>query len=132
MFNIFVIELAHPRIHFIFVSFYNLSTRIIDRVFNILVISHFRLSISKLPGLSIEPLKMARSNVEEFLNQLGDGKFGNVVRAKGFIETDDGTVRIEYVLGRWDIHEFGSTAPRVEFIGTKLSESDIERSLRPR
>ena len=41
-------------------------------------------------------------------------------------------VRIEYVMGSWDIHEFGPAAPRVEFIGTGLRENDIADALNAR
>lgn len=79
--------------------------------------------------LSIKPSKLSRSNVEDFLNLLGGGTFGDVDRAKGFVETDAGTVRVEFVMGQWDIHEFGTADPRVEFIGTNLKVSEIEESL---
>ena len=86
-------------------------------------------STQGMETLSIQPPEMARSQVQGFLKSVEQGRFGEVVRAKGFIETGDGMVRIEYVMGSWDIHEFGSADPRVEFIGTELRENDIEDAL---
>ncbi|MCY4108442.1 MAG: GTP-binding protein [Chloroflexi bacterium] len=86
-------------------------------------------STQGMETLSIQPPKIARSQVQGFLKSVEQGRFGEVVRAKGFIETGDGMVRIEYVMGSWDIHEFGSAAPRVEFIGTGLRRSEIEEAL---
>ena len=89
-------------------------------------------STQGMETLSIQPPKMERPRVEEFLELLGEGKFGDVVRAKGFIETGEGMVRIEYVMGSWDIHDFGAADPRVEFIGTGLLDRAIEEALRSR
>ena len=89
-------------------------------------------STQGMETLSVQPPKMARSRIEDFLKSVGEGRFGDVVRAKGFVETGEGMVRIEYVMGSWDIHEFGAADPRVEFIGTGLRDSEIEDALRIR
>ena len=89
-------------------------------------------STQGMQTLSLQPSKMARSHVEEFLKSVSEGRFGDIVRAKGFIETGQGMVRIEYVMGSWDIHDFGAADPRVEFIGTGLRDSEIDDALRAR
>ena len=89
-------------------------------------------STQGMETLSIQPSKTARSQIADFLESVAEGTFGEVVRAKGFVETGDGMVRIEYVMGSWDIHEFGPAAPRVEFIGTGLLKNQIEDALNAR
>ena len=89
-------------------------------------------STQGMETLSVQPPKMARSRIEDFLKSVGEGRFGYVVRAKGFVETGEGMVRIEYVMGSWDIHEFGAADPRVEFIGTGLRDGEIKDALRIR
>ena len=88
-------------------------------------------STQGMQTLSIEPSQMTRAQVEIFLDELAKGQFGTVLRAKGFINSPEHTIRIEYVMGQSDIHQFGTASPRIEFIGTDLKEDCIEEALRP-
>lgn len=79
--------------------------------------------------LSIAPGRMPRLKLEAFLDRIAGGEFGEVVRAKGFVATESGTVRMEYVMGQWDLHDFSGTESRVEFIGKNLRDGELRQAL---
>ncbi len=79
--------------------------------------------------LSIVPGPLPRLELEAFLDRLAAGEFGEVVRAKGFVATESGTVRMEYVMGQWDLHDFSGTESRVEFVGKNVRDGEIRQAL---
>ena len=81
-----------------------------------------------LDVLSFQPPPMSEAALEDFLARMCAGEFGEVIRAKGFVKTERGLLRIEYVMGRVDRYEFSGAAPRFEIIGRGLRKASIERA----
>jgi G3E family GTPase len=70
--------------------------------------------------------------VRKLFNDLAQGKFGRVARAKALIDTSKGPYRLDITFGRVDIGRFDKALEesRLVVIGEKLSAADIQLALR--
>jgi len=72
----------------------------------------------------------SREFLEKFFMRLGNGDFGEVVRAKGLFVVPGGGVRIDYVLGRVETASQETTVNRFTLIGRHLRKDAIKRAIR--
>ena len=70
----------------------------------------------------------SRDCFERFANELP----ANVIRAKGFVRSDDGAQLFNFVAGRWELEPFENDKTELVFIGKKIApeKSTIVRALK--
>ena len=75
--------------------------------------------------------KYTKEEISDFLSALESGKYGTVLRAKGYLPTDGGFIHFDYVPGEPDIRE-GVAMPTGRYcvIGSDLKEHEINELLR--
>ena len=75
--------------------------------------------------------KYTKEEISDFLRALESGKYGTVLRAKGYLPTDGGFIHFDYVPGEPDIRE-GVAMPTGRYcvIGSDLKEHEINELLR--
>ena len=75
--------------------------------------------------------KYTAQEIEDFLSALESGKYGTVLRAKGYLPAENGFIHFDYVPGEPDVRE-GVSMPTGRYcvIGSDLSENEINELLR--
>ena len=80
-----------------------------------------------IQSISIKsPKKFRKNELENMLKEISKDKYGIVIRSKGFINGDDGSLEFSFVNGRFTIskNEFNNS-DRVCIIGKNLDENNI-------
>lgn len=73
-----------------------------------------------------DPKSFRRKNLKTALEALSSGRFGNVLRAKGFVDGADGSLEFSYVNGRYSIDENRlHNSSRICIIGKKLDKQAL-------
>lgn len=84
-----------------------------------------------IQSISIKsPKKFRKNELENMLKEISKDKYGIVIRSKGFINGDDGSLEFSFVNGRFTIskNEFNNS-DRVCIIGKNLDENNIFKLL---
>lgn len=84
-----------------------------------------------IQSISIKsPKKFRKNELENMLKEISKDKYGIVIRSKGFINGDDGSLEFSFVNGRFTIskNEFNNS-DRVCIIGKNLDENNILKLL---
>ena len=77
------------------------------------------------------PKKFNKESLKHILDNLSNKKCGNVIRAKGFVEGEDGPLEFSYVNGRYSINENKlHNSSRICIIGSNLNKDIIPEMLR--
>ncbi len=76
-------------------------------------------------GLS-GPFRCSETKLDDMLSTLTLGSFGSLIRAKGHVDSEDGTLEFNYVDGTYEINQIaGEIEPSVCFIGEELDKTGI-------
>ncbi len=72
------------------------------------------------------PRPLSREKLQKILENLQDRELGRIIRAKGFVENDQGSLEFSYVNGRYSIIENKpGNASRICIIGSNLEPSRL-------
>ncbi len=70
---------------------------------------------------------LSKNKLEDILNELSTGNFGEVVRGKGFIKNEEDILQFDYVNGKYIINKSSLTnIEKVCFIGRNLKRQEIK------
>lgn len=73
-----------------------------------------------------KPRPLSHEKLQNILDNLQDRELGRIIRAKGFVEGDDGSLEFSYVNGRYSIIENKpGNASRICIIGSNLEPSRL-------
>lgn len=84
-------------------------------------------SVSLVPGL------LSESRLAAFLDEVGSGSFGHILRGKGFLAVENqGVVNLQIVAGRWVAEEMDrQLSPRLTLLGFDLDRQRIRAFFDP-
>lgn len=88
---------------------------------------HEKRKHSTLKSVAVHPREdLSRADYDKFAAELIGGKFGDVIRSKGFFKIDGAPVRFQYVFGQAEIHPWnGDDESAVMFIGNELKLDEV-------
>lgn len=67
--------------------------------------------------------------IANFFRDLGNGQFGNIIRAKGIFKTKEGGIQVERVFNQMVINPIDAKDSRWSIIGTEINEQLIQEGL---
>ena len=74
------------------------------------------------------PKCFAKREIKNILDKLKSTVYGNVIRAKGLVNTEDSWVQFDYVSGKYDINDVDyDYTGRICVIGTELKKQEIKK-----
>jgi len=74
---------------------------------------------------------LSLQKIEEFMDNIANGQFGHIIRAKGLIQTDRGSYRVDYASGRIHIEplSWNTSESRIVIIGENIDAGNLENAI---
>ncbi|MBM4436125.1 MAG: GTP-binding protein [Actinobacteria bacterium] len=85
-----------------------------------------RVSTLGLERVAVHPAALRRPALDRLVADLAAGEFGDVLRAKGFVPTPNGVIRVDVVMGLIELRPSGDAPARLEVIGRNLRHTEME------
>jgi len=82
-----------------------------------------------LESLSVDLYELPLSHLKEVLKRFDSGEFGRIIRAKGFVRTDEGKFQVDYTMGEVDFKPYAGKRYMLIIIGKELKRDDIKQAL---